>query len=199
MKNNFISSLKRVNSLKFIFFFLILLFFAAGANAQFRVKLQFGQIIKDDGTFGTFRPEKHKSLIDSLDKNLKSNPKDTTSLFYRAAIYLFSNDILSKPYQREKGSLEALVVAKNMAESAVALNMHDFRLKVLRAQIYKDLVYRYTGDESWMFKAPQIVERRKQHNSYKELANKYYDELAAMDEANAHEYQKLKVTHEYSL
>jgi len=38
-----------------------------------------------------------------------------------------------------------------------------------------------------------------QFNSYKELANKYYDELGVLDKENAYDYQELKVTAKYPL
>lgn len=182
-----------------LFFSLILFLFCNSASAQLPVKIVFGQIFKDDGTFGAFSVKKYAALTDSLDKNLTLNPKDTTSLFYRAVIHLFSNDVLAKPYQRQKGALENLVLAGNMAESAVSLNMKDFRLKVLRAQIYKNIAYRYTGDESWMFNSKQIAARSKEFNSYKEKANKYYDELAEIDADHAYDYRQLKVASEYGL
>jgi hypothetical protein len=77
--------------------------------------------------------------------------------------------------------------------------MTDFKLKVLGAQVYKELCYRFTGDESWKYNAKQIVARRRQFNNYKDLANKYYDEVALLDEGNAYDYQKLKVTEEYPI
>lgn len=177
----------------------VILCILASAKAQLPVKIVNGQIAKDDGTWGAFQPKKHAVLIDSLDKNLKRNPKDTTSLFYRAAIHLFSNDVLAKPYQREKGALENLVSAANMVEYAVVLKMQDFRLQILRAQIYKGLTYRYTADAAWMFNETQIAQRRKQFTLYKDLANKYYQELMISDPDHSYEYNQLKVATEYGL
>lgn len=146
-----------------------------------------------------FRADKYKPLADSLDKNIKVNPNDTTSLFFRALIYLWSNDIMAKPAQRTKGALEDLTIAKNMAEKANDLKMKDLRLKILRASLYKELVYRFTGDESWMFNSKQIAERKNLFNNYKLLANKYYDELVQLYPNNAYDYQKLKVQDNYPL
>ena len=87
----------------------------------------------------------------------------------------------------------------NMVEKAINLKMSDFKLKVLRAQIYKELCYQYAGDESWKFNAKQIAERKAQFNAYKSLANKYYDEVALLDPNNAYDYQKLRVTTNYNL
>ncbi|MEO7045688.1 MAG: hypothetical protein ABI091_10320, partial [Ferruginibacter sp.] len=84
--------------------------------------------------------------------------------------------------------------AKDMTEHAVELHMKDLRIKILRAQIYKDLLYRYSVSESWKFTSKQVVERKERYDTYKELANKYYDELAILDSQNAYDYQKLKVT-----
>ncbi|GAC1310327.1 MAG: hypothetical protein NVSMB24_27350 [Mucilaginibacter sp.] len=150
---------------------------------------------------GSFRPDprKYVSLVDSLDKNIKTNDKDTTSLFFRALLYLGFNDIKAKPYQGEKGALENLVIAKDLAEKAIDLKMKNFKLQVLRAQIYKELCYRYSGDESWKYNIKHIAGRRKQFNIYKELANKYYSELVVLDTANAYDYEKLKVKYNYPL
>lgn len=178
---------------------LLCMSFISNVHAQLPIKIVNGKLIRDDGTFGKFQTEKYAPLSDSLDKNLKLNQKDTTSLFIRATIYLFSSDVQSKPNQREKGALENLILAKDMVENAVSYGMQDLRLKILRTQIYKELVYRFTGDESWMFDSTQTAVRRKQFNSYKELVNRYYQELALSDSSRAYDYNKLKVTTEYPL
>jgi hypothetical protein len=72
-------------------------------------------------------------------------------------------------------------------------------LKVLRAQMYKELTYRFTGDEAWKYNSKQIADRKSLFNSYKELANKYYDELAQLDKSNAYDYGKLKVSSSYPI
>ncbi|QEC78863.1 hypothetical protein [Mucilaginibacter ginsenosidivorax] len=167
-------------------------------HAQLKVRVVSGIIDINDGPLYR-NANKYASLSDSLDKNLKANPKDTTSLFFRALLYLKSNDVIAKPYQRTKGTLENLTIAKNMAEKAVSLKMQDFNLKVLRAEIYKELVYRFTGDESWMFNSKQKNERKALFNNYKELANKYYDELIQLDNQNAYDYEKLKIKDNYPL
>ncbi|MBB6107759.1 hypothetical protein SAMN05421821_101326 [Mucilaginibacter lappiensis] len=176
----------------------ILLLLSFTADAQLKTKVVNGQIVIDDGSM-VFRRAQYKSLADSLDKNIKAHPNDTTSLFFRALIYLRSNDAMAKPAQRTKGALEDLTVARNMAEKANDLKMKDFRLKVLRAGIYKELVYRFTGDESWMFNSKQIAERKSLFDNYKVLTNKYYNELALLDSNNAYDYQKLKVKDNYPL
>jgi hypothetical protein len=86
-----------------------------------------------------------------------------------------------------------------MAEKASSLKMQNFNLKVLRAQLYKELAYRFTGDESWMFNSNQIAKRKSLFNNYKVLANKYYDELVQLDSNNSYDYQKLKVKNNYPL
>jgi hypothetical protein len=177
---------------------IILLLNSLTADAQLKVKLLNGQIFIDDGSV-VFNGDKYKPLADSLDRNIKANPNDTTSLFFRALIYLRSNDIIAKPNQKTKGALENLTIGKNMAEKASSLKMQNFNLKVLRAQLYKELAYRFTGDEPWMFNSNQIAERKSLFNNYKELANKYYDELVQLDSNNSYDYKKLKVKNNYPL
>jgi hypothetical protein len=188
--------MKRVSLLYIIT--LTLFFNSISAHAQLRTKVVSGLISIDDGAMIPSE-KKYTSLIDSLDKNLKVSPNDTTSLFLRALLYLSFNDLKAKPYQGAKGALENLTTAKNMAEKALNLKMQNFNLKVLRAQVYKELTYRFTGDESWKYNSKQIADRKHLFNTYKELANKYYDELAEADKSNAYDYQKLKVKANYPL
>ena len=86
-----------------------------------------------------------------------------------------------------------------MAEKAISLKMQNFNLKVLRAAIYRELTYRFTGDESWMFNSKQKAERKGLFDNYKALANKYYDELEKIDTHNASDYQHLKIKYDYPL
>lgn len=184
---------------RFVYIISAMLFvYSISVKAQVPVKVENGTIFINDGSFKP-DPNKYTLIADSLDKRLKLNDKDTTSLFFRALLYLSFNDLKAKPYQGEKGALENLTAGKNLAEKAIDLNMQDFKLKVLRAQIYKELCYRYSGDESWKFDNKQIAERRIQFNTYKELANKYYDELAFLDKPNTYDYEKLKVKAKYPL
>jgi Tfp pilus assembly protein PilF len=140
---------------------------------------------------------KYDKLRDSLDKNLKKTPTDTTSLFYRALIYYSYNQLLAEPYQRTKGTLENLTIAKDMIEKAITLKMTDFRAKVLRAQIYSELCYRFTGDESWNTNSAQATARAKLFEAYKNKGNLFYDELAEIDKRNAYDYQKKRITYTY--
>lgn len=172
---------------------------AISANAQLKVKVESGLIYINDGAFGKPNKQKYAALTDSLDKNLKTHVNDTTSLFFRALLYLTFNDLKAKPFQGEKGALENLTIAKKMAEKAVTLEMKNIDLKILRAQIYKELTYRFTGDESWKYNSKQIADRKALFSSYKYSANKCYDELAVIDKENAYSYQKLKVTDNYPL
>jgi len=142
---------------------------------------------------------KYDKLVDSLDQNIKRNPNDTTSLFYRSLIYHSYNQLLAAPYQRTKGTLENLTLAKDMTEKSIILKMRDPRLKLLRAQIYAELCFRFTGDESWMFNNSQIQSRKKLFEGYKTLANRYYDELAKADENHAYEYSRKKIKYDYRL
>lgn len=136
---------------------------------------------------------KYAKIIDSLDKNLKVNPKDTTSLFYRALFYYTYNQMLAEPAQNAKGTIENLTKAKNMAESMLELGKADLQTKILRAQIYKELTYRLSGDENWKFTAAEIANRKKLYETYKAKANQYYDELAQQDKKNAYDYNRKKV------
>ncbi|MDQ0965406.1 hypothetical protein QFZ20_000809 [Flavobacterium sp. W4I14] len=142
---------------------------------------------------------KYAKVADSLDKNLIRNPDDTTSLFYRALIYYTHNQMLAEPYQRTKGTLENLTKAKEQIEKAIKIGMKDFRAKQLRAQIYSELCYRFTGDESWMFNNAQMISRKELFDNYKVLANRYIDELAMQDKNNAYQYTKRKVSYIYKL
>jgi hypothetical protein len=188
--------------MKYYLFYLtgaLLMISAMSTNAQLKVKVASGLIYINDGSFGKPNGKKYAILTDSLDKNLKTHLNDTTSLYYRALLYLTFNDLKAKPFQGEKGALENLTIAKKMAEKAVTLEMKNFDLKILRAQVYKELTYRFTGDESWKYNSKQIADRKALFNTYKNLANKYYDELAVIDKENAYDYQKLKVTDNYPL
>lgn len=183
----------------FFLFLIILSVKSTFSFAQLPVQVRSGLIYINDGTIGNPKPNKYAALTDSLDKNLKHHPNDTTSLFFRAVLYLSLNRVIVNPYLGNKTAFNNLVTAKNMVEKAITLNMQNFYLKVLRAEIYRELTFRLGGDESWKFSSNQITQRRTQFNSYKELANKYYDELADVDKGNAYDYQKLKVTAKYPL
>jgi hypothetical protein len=161
--------------------------------AQLNVVIENGSIYIKESTFGPPDAKKYSRLADSLDRVLKENPKDTTSLFGRALILEQLNNQLAKATSYTKDPISNLTIAKDLVEQAIALKMRDFRLKVLLAQLYKDLAYRYSVSESWKFTSKQIAERKVKYNAYKELANKYYDELAVLDSGNAYDYQRLKV------
>ena len=173
-------------------------FIVSHSNAQAPMKLVVGQLIIDDGSLVP-RADKYASLIDTLEKRIKINPSDTTSLFLRAFLYVQFNNITSEPYSSSVSALKNLTTAKNLVEKAISLKMNDFNLKVLRAQVYKELCYRFSGDESWKFNAKQISERKAQFNTYKAFANRFYDEAAVIDTSNAYDYQKLKVKEDYPI
>ena len=163
------------------------------AEAQLNVAVESGVIYIKHSNIGPPDPKKFISLSDSLDKKLKVNPNDTMSLFECALLLEQFNNQLAKATSYTKDPIENLTEAKDMAEHAVGLNMKDIRLKILRAQIYKDLVYRFSVSESWKFTSKQILERKIKYNAYRDLANKCYDELALLDKNNAYDYKKLKV------
>jgi hypothetical protein len=183
----------------FFLFLIILIVKSTFSFAQLPVQVRSGVIYINDGTIGSPKPNKYAALTDSLDKNLKLHPNDTTSLFIRGVLYLSLNRVVVNPDLGNKIAFENLVIAKNLAEKAVNLKMQNFYLRVLRAEIYRELAYRLAGDQSWKFNSKQITQRRSQFNSYKELANKYYDELAQQDKNNAWDYQKLKVKGDYPI
>jgi Flp pilus assembly protein TadD len=143
--------------------------------------------------------DRYTRVADSLDKNLLKNKNDTLSLFNRSLIYYLYNQMLAQPYQRTKGTLENLTKAKDLIEKAIENGMKDFRAKQLRAQIYCELCYRFTGDESWMFNKTQSDYRKQIFNGYKEKANRYLDELSELDKPNAYAYSKKKVSYVYKL
>ena len=143
--------------------------------------------------------KKYDKLIDSLDKNLKLNPADTTSLFYRALIYYSYNQMLAQPAQRTKGTLENLTLAKNMIEKAIDLKMKDFRAILLKAQIYNELCYRFSGDERWMFSSNEIANRRKLFEIYQAKNNSSYDLIRKSDMSHAHLYDKKEINYQYPI
>jgi hypothetical protein len=169
------------------------------AKAQLKYKIENGMIHINDGPIGRFNEKAFTRLIDSLEKNLKSNPNDTTSLFDRALLYSLGNNLLAKPYPREKMAVENLIIGKNEIERAVSCGMSSLGAKVLRAQLYKDIIYRYSGDASWMFNKQQIEKRRTDYNAYKDLANKDYDEVIMMSKSNAWDFEKLKIKTDYPI
>jgi hypothetical protein len=183
-------------------FFIILIMLSVKSTfsfAQLPVQVRSGLIYINDGTIGKPKPNKYNALTDSLNKNLKLHPNDTTSLFLRGVLYLSLNKVIVNPDLGNKTAFDNLVTAKDMAEKAVTLKMQNFYLKVLRAGIYRELTYRLGEDQSWKFNSNEITRRRTLFNNYKERANKYYDELADVDKGNAYDYQKLKVTTKYPL
>ena len=182
-----------------LLFITISIFRATYSFAQLPVEIRSGLIYLNDGTIGKSRPNKYSALTDSLDKVLKLHPNDTTCLYLRAILHLRLNTTIVKPDLGNKIAFDNLVTAKNMAEKAVNLKMKNLYLKVLRAEIYRELTYRLAGDELWRFSRQQTAERKNWFNNYKELANKYYDELAVLDSNNANDYLKVKVKNKYPL
>jgi hypothetical protein len=174
---------------------LVLFIFCAGNQfgfAQPGTRIVAGQISLDDKSLAP-KEMKYAKLIDSLNRNLKSNPNDTTSLFYRSLLYLRYNSVIAVPDLSSNQATDKLLLAKKMADRADSLQMQRFNLKVLRAQICKELTNRYAPMDLWRFTDKQIAERKKRFEYFKVLANRYYDELAMLDKANAYDYQKLKV------
>lgn len=165
-------------------------FFTHITQAQPGVRVVAGMISLDD-----IAPTEKKYALytDTLERRLKSNRNDTTSLFYRALLYLQFNSFVVNPEFSNNHPAERLLVAKKMVDRADGLKMSNFQLKVLRAQISKELTYRYAPIETWRFNDKQLAERKKWFEYYKGLANQYYDGLALMDSKNAYDYERLKV------
>ncbi|WP_316799701.1 hypothetical protein [Pedobacter frigidisoli] len=143
--------------------------------------------------------DKYKKIIDSLDQNLKKSPNDTTSLFYRSLLYYSYNQKMAEPAQTTKGTLENLLIAKNMIERAISEKMINVNTKILRAQIYAELCYRFSGDESWMFTPAVIQSRRKLFETSKAKANDSYDELIKSGISETYVLEKKKVKDEYPI
>ncbi|HEK21113.1 MAG TPA: hypothetical protein ENO28_11740 [Bacteroidetes bacterium] len=165
---------------------------AASIKAQPPVKIAAGVIYLNDGTSAP-NEKKYAPFIDSLERNLKSNPNDTTGLFYRSLLYLRFNSVVAIPDLSNSQAANKLLLARRMADRADSLRMQSFNLKVLRAQIAKELTNRYAPMDLWRFTEKQIAERKKKFEYFKGLANAYYDKLALIDKDNAYDYQRLKV------
>ncbi|HVX00167.1 MAG TPA: hypothetical protein VHA52_07020 [Candidatus Babeliaceae bacterium] len=167
-------------------------------SAQMRITVFAGNI-QVDGMNYSHDEVKFKPLTDSLDNRIRQNPQDTTGLFERALLYLYFNDMVAKPYQQTKGTLENLKKGIDLAQRARDLKMNDLKLKILIARLYNQMAFRFTNDQSWQYSNAQIGERRKQFNEYKTLANKGYDELETLDENNRWDYERLKVKENYPI
>jgi hypothetical protein len=189
---------KSDNAMKYFPYVLSVLSFglALQVSAQHTVRVVSGMIALDDGTL-TPKENKYKLFTDSLDRNLQTHPKDTTSLFFRALLYLRFNSIIANPDLSSTKATNNLRTAKAMTDRADSLKMKSFYLKVLRAEICRELNGRYAPVDLWRYTDQQAAERKKNHLYYMNLANKYYDELAVLDSANAYDYQKLKVKSGY--
>ncbi|PAW95177.1 hypothetical protein CKK33_17395 [Mucilaginibacter sp. MD40] len=170
----------------------LLLISIGSVKGQVKVKIESGQIFVNDPWK---RPDERKlqPFADSLDRNLNVHPNDTTSLFYRALLYLQFNKFIVNPDLSTNRATNKLLLAMAMAGRADSLRMQNFNLKVLRAQIAKELTNRYAPMDLWRFTEKQIAERKKKFEYFKGLANAYYDKLALIDKDNAYDYQRLKV------
>lgn len=167
----------------------VLVLSITASRAQLRIKVISGQVTLND-----YAPTatKYKPAADSLDRKLRLNPNDTTALFYRAVLFLSFNSIKAQPDLTSTEPTDKLLTAKGMADRADSLNMKNFNLKILRAQICKELTYRYAPADTWRFNAAQLAARKRKYDYYKNLTNRYYDELAQLDKSNAYDYQRLK-------
>jgi len=80
-------------------------------NAQPPVKVRNGLIYMDDDTLSP-NQKKYQLLTDSLDRNLKLNANDTTSLFYRSVLLLRYNSMIAKPAQTEQSAFDYYSLSK---------------------------------------------------------------------------------------
>ncbi len=166
--------------------------------SQLKIVIDNGMVRIEDGSL-FFMPGNYRTIADSLDEVLKSGRGDTTVLFECALIYDQSNNQLAKPVPGDKDAFEHLLKAGDLVEKAFELKMRALTLKILRAQIYRDLTYRFIDDQSWKFNSEEIQRRRALFNNYKTLANKYYSQLAQLDKNNAWDYQRLNVKTKYPI
>ncbi|WDF77077.1 hypothetical protein PQ469_24645 [Mucilaginibacter sp. KACC 22773] len=167
-------------------------FFINATQAQPPVKVINGVIFVGNSSLEK-NGKMYAMFIDSLDKKLKANVNDTTSLFYRALFYLQYNSFVVNPDLSTNRATNKLLLARKMADRADSLKMHNFNLKVLRAQIFKELANRYAPIETWRFNDQQLADRKKKFEYFKNLANQHYAQLAEVDKSNAWDYQKLKI------
>jgi hypothetical protein len=161
-------------------------------DAQHLVRVVSGMIALDDGTLAP-KENKYRPFTDSLDHHLQMHPADTTSLFFRALLYLRFNSLMANPDLTSSRATNNLRTAKGMVDRADSLKMKSFYLKVLRAEVCRELNGRYAPVDLWRYTSQEAAERKKKYLYYMELANKYYDEVAVLDSANGYDYQKLKV------
>lgn len=166
---------------------------AISSKAQVNTTVENGLVMIKDGSLGRPDPAKYATVTATIDRKLKANPNDTTSLFIRAMLYLHFNSLIANPNLSSDVPTYNLINAKKLADRADSLNMQDIKLKVLRAQLCKELTYRYAATEKWRYNDKQLAERKRKYDMYKALANQYYDELAMLDKKNAYDYQRLKI------
>lgn len=153
--------------------------------------------IEDNPLF--FNAKKYIGVADSLNNRITKHPTDTTALFELALIIDLSNNVMSKPFPGDKIAYLSLLRADTLVNQATKLGMHNRKLTILRAQIYRDLTFRFADDQSWKFNNDEISRRRALFNNYKTLANKMYSDLEVEDKANASDYGKLIVKTEYPI
>ncbi|QEM07810.1 hypothetical protein DIU31_031515 [Mucilaginibacter rubeus] len=160
------------------------------ARGQLRVRVEAGQIYLKDLVPNE---AKYKSISDSLDQKLKINPNDTTSLFYRSMLYLQFNSLKARPDLTTNIVTDQLLAGKKLADRADSLGMKNLNLKIIRAQLCKELTFRYAPADTWRFNTAQMASRRQKFEYYKASANRQYDLLADLDKAHSSDYQRLKV------
>lgn len=152
----------------------------------------------NDGSI-LFRPSKYTRQLDSLEDLMRRGSADTSTLFKCALLYDLSNNLKSKPYAGDSNALINLERARSIIGKAHSLNMNGLQFKILRAQVYHDLSYRFSADEKWKFTPDQISQRRARFEEYKRFAKQYYKELMTVDSLNSMDYERLLVTSAYPI
>jgi hypothetical protein len=99
---------------------IILLLLINVIQAQPKVRVVAGMIALDDGTV-TPKEVKYVKLVDSLNRNLKTDPNDTTNLFYRALLYLRYNSLAANPDLTSNQATGNLLQANKMVDRADSL------------------------------------------------------------------------------
>ena len=163
---------------------------AISVHAQPSLRVTSGKIALAD-----FSPteKKYALFIDSLDKKLKLQPKDTTAIFYRALFYLQFNSFIVKPDMNTNEATGKLLMAERLITKGDSLKMSSLNFRILRAQLHSELAIRYSSIGTWRFTEKQLAERKKKYDYFKGLTNNDYDGLSRSDPKNAYDYERLKI------
>jgi hypothetical protein len=171
---------------------LILCFQSHSLLAQFNTKVASGQVVIDDGTL-TPNENHYTGVLDRLKENLRKNPHDTTSLYLSSVLLLRFNSLMARPDLTNVRYLNNLLIGLQLADLADSLNMKDFKLKVIKAQLCKEITYRLSPAEPWRYNKQELADRRIKYLFYKNKTNSYLDQLAGIDTPDAYDFQRQKI------